>query len=118
MTEKIGVVDPKQKLIARLHYFRDEHSEKIPQRIILSIDKKKNYKVRTVWFSGLAGDLENAMTKGVIKPEIKAEVDKFFDWYTTDFRSRPGNMRNTMKDIERGNKVINAVLESLGDTTK
>jgi hypothetical protein len=27
-------------------------------------------------------------------------------------------MRNTMKDIERGNKVINAVLESLGDTTK
>jgi hypothetical protein len=119
MTEKIGVVDQKQELVDRLHYFRDSFKDNIPRKIIHSIDKKKNYKVRTGWFVGLAADLENAIREKTIdKPEIRIEVNEFLDWYKNDFGLRPGNPKNTKEDIERGNKVINAVLESLGETAK
>jgi len=114
MTET-ETVNPQQQLIARLLYFRDSFSEKIPKRIIHSIDKKNNYKVRTVWFVGLAADLEKAMRSGVInKSEVRAKVNEFFDWYKNEFGLR-GNVRNTREDIERGNKIINEVLEDLSN---
>jgi len=109
----------REYLAERLGIFRDGFSDEIPDRIVHSMDPDNMYKVRTVWFIGLANDLWAAKTEGVLPTSVTEDVDKFLLWYTDDFGIRSGNpVINTRADIEKGNEIINKVLESLGVAPK
>lgn len=117
MTEHDFEPYTKEILIVRLSNLRDKWSEEVPHHILHSTDGP--YKIRTGWFLGLVADLEVSKIESVLPNEVIEDVDKFLKWWKDDFGKRPGSpVINTKDDIEKGNLIINKVLESLGVSPK
>lgn len=109
----------KEYLAERLVLLRDGYKDEIPVRIIHSSDPDNKFKVRSAWFIGLHAELENSKIDGLLPSSVIEDVDKFLLWYTGDFGKRKGfPVINTKADIEKGNTIINKVLESLGSGQK
>ncbi|MCX6706038.1 MAG: hypothetical protein NTV24_02945 [Candidatus Woesebacteria bacterium] len=67
----------------------------------------------------MAADLWVSKDNGILPTSVIEEVNIFLNWYTDDFGKRPGYpVINTKEDIEKGNAIINKVLESLGTSKK
>jgi hypothetical protein len=113
MTERSLYPLTKEAVIEFLQYGRDEFSEEIPTRILNSTDG--NYKVRGAWFVGIAACLSEAKADGILPVSLKEDVDTFMSWFKRDFGKRTGSPPlSTKEDIEKGNEIINKVLEALG----
>ena len=115
MTERKHVtVYTRGYLAKRLIEARDGWSDEIPNRIIHSNEPNNKYKVRTSWIAAVANDLDRSITVGILPNSVKEDVNKFFNWYKTDFRNKPGDIPiNTRDDVEKVNLIINKVLDSL-----
>ena len=101
-----------KNLIDHLSYLKLFFNE-VPDRIVHSKDGP--WKIRSMWFIGIATDLANARTEEILPISLKDEVDEFLEWYIKDFGTRPGDpVINTKEDIKKGDQIIDKVLESLG----
>jgi hypothetical protein len=82
----------------------------IPTRTVHSMDGP--WKVRIAWFVGIAIDFILAKEKKLISGEVINEVDKYLDWWSS-LGNEEGQHITTREEIDRANKVVDRVLESL-----
>ena len=105
-------------LVGRLLFFRDDYKDEIPPQLVHSNSPDSKYKIRSAWMLGLAGEIEVSRDEGILPESVRSDVDDFLNW-VDDWGKRPGNPpMNIQEDIEKGNEIIDKVLESLGITPK
>ena len=90
-------------------HLRDDFSDQIPQERISSFSENKGFKVRTMWFQALAGQIERATNLGLLSDfEVEATSKNFLDkCFSDEFRNRSNT---TPQDIEEANSLINLIL--------
>jgi len=95
--------------LTHLAFLRDQYSDEIPQIIIHSTAKNNRFKVRKAWFAGVVGDLEIALTDGLITdPDTVLQANNFIDKYSSkDFNHQE---RTTADDIAAANAIIGLIL--------
>lgn len=110
----------KTALIDKLLYDR-KWFDVIPDRIVHSNDGP--WKIRSNWFLGIAADLNLALTRGILPAAVEKDAKDYLDWWTKGREETHKEIQtsdygpiviNTREDIERGNAIIDKVLESLG----
>ena len=100
-------------LTQELVRIRNWNADQIPEQIVHSSDLEDRLKVRTAWLIGLASLLETAVDENLLNnSQVKEGINKFLEWYVNDWGSKRG-VGNTREDIEKGNEIIEKVLESI-----
>jgi hypothetical protein len=87
--------------------FRDEYSNKIPERILHGGGK---FKVRINWWQGVCGNLSLAISSELINDEkLLDEMNKFLAKYSQDNWNN-GTKRTTKEEIDEADELLNVVI--------
>lgn len=97
---------------------RDGWSNEIPTEILHStkyvdgVATTPKFKCRRMWFQGVFSRIELGLDDGFISTRTKQLYDDFQKYIdSSKFRQR----RTTSEDIQRGDQVLTAILEDLGE---
>jgi hypothetical protein len=90
--------------LERFQWLKDEFSDEIPDRVLHFGD----FKVRRIWWQGLVSNLERGLGNGVVPEELRPEVERFVEHYTS---KQFHNQRLTSEaDIKRANGLLDRIL--------
>ncbi len=99
-----------------LYELRFTYSDEIPSQILHSdmpgqLDPPK-FKVRRIWFTGVAICLSNILDEGLIQgPELRKEVQKYLDTYSKNYDNETTKpIITTRAEIDNANSLIDKVL--------
>lgn len=88
-----------------LKRLRNEFSDDIPDTVLHG---DGSFKVRRNWWQGVIGDLETALSKGLVPNDLKQETEGFLEHYTSDeFHAQP---LTTSEDIGKVNSLLDRIL--------
>lgn len=98
----------RNKILQRLLEFND-WSDEIPEAILHGGGK---FKVRINWWSGVCGNLQNALSFELIKdPETRKVCEEFTKKYLAPhYWGTDNDKRTTREEIEEANRVIQRVI--------
>jgi hypothetical protein len=91
-----------------LLHLRDAYSEKAQEKPILG---EKNNKYHKGWFWGIINDLDLIIEEGCIQNDGVLQSIREFQQYVAD--NVRGTQRITRENIDRGNEILNLVIEYL-----
>ena len=90
-------------MLERINNYLSGWSNEIPDRILHSTDKDRNYKVRKGWFNGIVGEIGLLDYMGGVAGPEKAVIDNFTDEFCApEFNTR----LTTAEDIKKGDEVL------------